>query len=140
MNSTSIQPSLTFVLALSRLHVIMSRKGFLSLGYSDFVILHYLAHAPEEKMRRIDLADRVGLTASGITRMLLPMEKIGLVERETHPTDARVSFVVLAKGGKRLYAESLESVELMAENITEGISVKELRLLEAVLRNAGDRL
>lgn len=136
----SVHPSLSFVLSLVRLNAILSRKGFLSLGFSDFVILHHLVQAPEEKMRRIDLAECVGLTASGITRMLLPMEKIGLVMREVHPTDARVSFVVLAKGGKRLYEESLESVEMLAEKITKGISVKELRGLQQVLHHAADRV
>ncbi len=136
----SVHPSLSFVLSLARLNAILSRKGFLSLGFSDFVILHHLAQAPEEKMRRIDLAECVGLTASGITRMLLPMEKIGLVEREVHPTDARVSFVVLAKGGKRLYEESLESVEMVSEKITEGISVKELRGLQQILQDAADHV
>lgn len=31
----------------------------------------------------------MGLTASGVTRTLLPLEKIGLVGRESDPRDAR---------------------------------------------------
>lgn len=132
----STHSGLEALLAIARLNAILSRKSFLSLGFSDFVILHHLYHAPEEKMRRVDLADCVGLTASGVTRVLLPMEKIGLIEREANPRDARVSFVCLAKGGKRLYQESLESVELVLEKMTEDISKKDLSIVQTFLQKA----
>lgn len=94
----------------------MARKrfdaGLNGLGWSDFLILHHLTNTPEQKLRRIDLAERVGVTASGVTRLLLPMEKIGLVSRDIHPTDARVSYVLLAPGGRTKYEEGLERAEL----------------------------
>ncbi|MFT5134148.1 MAG: DNA-binding MarR family transcriptional regulator [Gammaproteobacteria bacterium] len=39
------------------------------LGLAEFVVLHLLAEAPGQSMRRIDLADALGRTASGVTRM-----------------------------------------------------------------------
>ena len=62
-------------------------------------------------MRRVDLADAIGLTASGITRLLLPMEKIGLVRREAHDGDARVSYVCIAPGGETKLREAIERAE-----------------------------
>lgn len=50
-------------------------------------------------MRRIDLADSVGLSPSAVTRLLAPMEKPGLVEKEANPRDARVSLVKLSTAG-----------------------------------------
>lgn len=87
------------------------------IGWNDFIILFHLFHAQEQKMRRIDLAERLSMSPSGITRMLLPMEKIGLVGRESDINDARVSFVTLAKGGKRLLEESLERACLISEHL-----------------------
>ncbi|UUZ55216.1 MarR family transcriptional regulator [Massilia sp. H-1] len=50
---------------------------------------------PGGRIRRVDLAERVSLTASGVTRTLLPLEKIGLVTRQSDPRDARVGFAVI---------------------------------------------
>ena len=83
-------------------------------GWSGFQVLYHLNSAPEHRMRRIDLADKLALTASGVTRMLLPMEKLGLVEREACEGDARVSFVKLTPAGRRQLAECTEDVELLA--------------------------
>ncbi|MDZ7871614.1 MAG: MarR family transcriptional regulator [Rheinheimera sp.] len=47
--------------------------------------------------RRSDLVELVGLSPSGITRLLLPLEKIGRVEKERNPRDARVSLVILSE-------------------------------------------
>ena len=52
-----------------------------------------LNEASTHSLKRIDLAEQVGLSASGVTRMLLPMEKIGLISKEEGARDARVSLV-----------------------------------------------
>jgi DNA-binding MarR family transcriptional regulator len=112
-----ISSSLQFFLNLSKVQSVMNRRfdaSLRGLGFSDFVILFHLSQARDEKMRRIDLAEKVGLTASGITRLLAPMEKIGLIKRETDGRDARVSYVVLAKSGKRILEESLDDAEEIA--------------------------
>lgn len=79
----------------------MSRRfdaGLGGISLNECIILSSLLQAPENKMRRIDLAEKIGFTPSGITRLLLPMEKIGLVFREKNEHDARVSYVILAPG------------------------------------------
>lgn len=113
-----ISPNLSLLLSLARAQAVLARR-FDSrlgggLGLSDFVILYHLSQAEGERLRRVDLAEKVGLTASGVTRLLAPMEKIGLVSREADARDARVSFVLLAPGGKRLLTERLERAELLA--------------------------
>ncbi len=121
---------LNFFLKLSRVQAIVARSFDRSLGvgigFTDFVILYYLSQAPDEKMRRIDLAEKVALSASGITRLLLPMEKIGLIKREASAADARVSFVKLAPGGKRLLQESLEKAELISAEFLPSTKTKKI--------------
>lgn len=111
--------SLQFFIGLARVQATMARRfdGRLGhgLGFNDFAILLALARSAGGKMRRIDLAESLGLTASGVTRLLAPMEKIGLVKREANVHDARVSYVALAPGGKRMLAESMERAELLSE-------------------------
>lgn len=109
--------ALQFFVNLSKIQSVVTRRfdGRLNgLGWTDFIILLHLAQASDEKLRRIDLAEKIGLTASGVTRVLLPMEKIGLVTREINENDARVSYVVLAPGGKEKLFEALERAEYLS--------------------------
>ncbi len=115
-----ISSSLKFLLLLSKTQSLLNRRfdsGLGGLGFTEFIILYNLSSAPDKKLKRIDLANKVGLTASGITRLLLPMEKIGLISKEVNPDDARVSYVLLAPGGKRKLEEGLERAEFLANEI-----------------------
>lgn len=107
------------------------------LGLTEFLILLQLVRAPGHKMRRIDLAESVGLTASGVTRLLAPMEKIGLVKREMHPADLRVSFVAIAKGGKTALENALENAEALASSSLSSATKDELRDASALLVKLG---
>jgi DNA-binding MarR family transcriptional regulator len=50
-------------------------------------------------LRRVDLAERVLLTPSGITRLLEGLERAGFVCKETCSSDARVSYAKLTEAG-----------------------------------------
>ncbi len=87
------------------------------ISFTEFMILFHLDQAIEKKMRRIDLAEKIGLSASGITRLVAPMEKIGLVHKESNKRDARVSLVKLSSAGKRIIQESTVSFNTTAQDI-----------------------
>ena len=50
-------------------------------------------------MRRVDLADQLILTASGVTRLLDGLEQAGYVDREACASDRRVTYAVLTEAG-----------------------------------------
>jgi DNA-binding MarR family transcriptional regulator len=79
------------------------------LTLSDFDVLVQLYYAEERRMRRIDLARSVLLTASGITRLLDGLESSGLVGKERCDSDARVTYAVLTDAGVRKIEEARES-------------------------------
>ena len=132
-----ISPTLQFFFNLAKIQTVTGRKfdGRLGggLGFNDLLILYHLSAAEDEKLRRIDLAERIGLTASGVTRLLAPMEKIGLIKREQDSQDARVSYVMLAPGGKRLFSERLEKAEMLAEESLPESAKKKLKGLSELL-------
>jgi len=88
-------------------------------------------------MRRIDLAEKIGLTASGITRLLLPMEKIGLIKKEANEQDARVSYVVLASGGQTKLNEGLERLEIFSEDLIPKTKYKKIEEATKLLTELG---
>src|SRR6476646_465788 len=60
----------------------------------------HLPYAEGGMLRRVDLAERVLLTASGITRLLEGLERSGYVSKETCESDARVSYAKLTPEGR----------------------------------------
>lgn len=115
--------STEFCLRLSRAWATLSRRLDSSLGshhgisFADYQMLRHLARAPEGRLRRVDLAERLGLTASGVTRSLMPLEKIGLVGRQSDPRDARVGYAIITATGAELAATADTLVEQMAADM-----------------------
>ena len=91
-------------------------------------------------MRRVDLADTIGLTASGITRLLLPMEKIGLVRREAHDGDARVSYVAIAPGGEAKLTEAISRAEEYCSDIIHSAESVEVERVNNVIEKMSKRI
>jgi DNA-binding MarR family transcriptional regulator len=85
------------------------------ISLADLAILRELRAAPDGKLRRSELAQRLGVTPSGVARQLGPLERIGLVDRESHERDARLALVVLTEAGTRVADEALETAEHAAE-------------------------
>ncbi len=85
------------------------------ISLADLAILRELRSAPDGKLRRSELAQRLGVTPSGVARQLGPLERIGLVDRESHDRDARLALVVLTDTGTRVADEALETAEYAAE-------------------------
>ena len=69
------------------------------LTINDYEALLQLARAEERRMRRVDLAGRLVLTASGVTRLLDGLEQAGYVDRDSCASDRRVTYAVLTDAG-----------------------------------------
>jgi MarR family 2-MHQ and catechol resistance regulon transcriptional repressor len=69
------------------------------LTMNDYGTLLLLSRAGDEGMRRIDLANELQLSPSGITRLLDRLMAAGYVGKGECGTDARVSYAVLTDAG-----------------------------------------
>jgi DNA-binding MarR family transcriptional regulator len=136
----SINHAVKFFVDLAKVQAVANRRfdnGLGGLGFNEFIILFHLSQAEGEKMRRIDLAEKIGLTASGVTRLLLPMEKVGLVKKEVNKNDARSSLVMMAAGGRRKLEEGIERAELLASDIIPPEKRGELKGVSSFLAELG---
>jgi len=70
------------------------------LSINAYEALLHLARAPDSRMRRVDLANGLLLTAGGVTRLLDGLERDGFVARDVCASDRRVSYAVLTKAGR----------------------------------------
>ena len=102
------------------------------LSLSEYLALHYL-QGSEVAMSRILLAGKMGLTASGITRLLNPMEKLGLITREVNERDARLSLVKLTVAGVQKLSDAKKSVEQASADCVAELNVKEKKSLSSMI-------
>jgi DNA-binding MarR family transcriptional regulator len=141
---STINDSLLLFINFSKVQALVSRKfdrlNAHGIGFSDFMILYLLSSAPDGKMRRVDLAEKTGLTASGVTRLLSPLEKIGLVGREANERDARVSYVLITATGRKLFEEACVTAEHTANDMLPPGKVKSIKLLTEVLATLGGNI
>ena len=79
------------------------------LTLSDYEVLLRLKNAEGGMMRRVDLAQQVLLTASGITRLLDGLERAGFVCKETCASDARVSYAKITDEGLTKFTAASET-------------------------------
>ena len=107
----------------------LTLSGLHGIGFSEYMVLFHLINSPNKTLRRIDLAEALSRTASGVTRMLLPMEKIGLVQKEINPRDARVSLVKITESGEELFENASISLDEKSEQLLKRIDAKDLNHL-----------
>ena len=79
------------------------------LTINAYEALLLLSRADEGRMRRVDLAEQLILTASGVTRLLDGLEQAGLVGRAACDSDRRVTYAVLTEAGHAKLREASRS-------------------------------
>lgn len=122
--------------ATRRLNTLLVAEHDLTL--SDYEVLLRLARAPDRRMRRVDLAEQVLLTASGITRLLDGLEQAGYVERGSCAEDRRVVYAVLTEPGlAKLRAARRTHVAQIEELFAERLEATEVERLADLLGKLG---
>ncbi len=126
-----------YAVVTRRLEAELSAERRLSLA--DYDALVQLAVADDRRLRMSELADRVVLSRSGVSRLVDRLVADGLVGRRACPTDARGSWAELTPTGLERLREAapvhLRGVDAhflapIAEEDREGL----VRALEAVVR------
>jgi len=128
-----------FALRMARAWAALSRRLDNALGshhgisFADYQLLLHLQRAPGGRLRRVDLAEKLGLTASGVTRSLLPLEKIGLVGRQSDPRDARVGYAIVTPAGAELVENATVVVDNVSRNVLGGPARAQLEATSALM-------
>jgi DNA-binding MarR family transcriptional regulator len=123
--------------------VIRSLEGDLAdaghLPIASYDVLVQLAEAPERRLRMTELADRVLLSRSGLTRLIDRLERDRLVRREPCADDARGMFAVLTDlGVDRLREAARVHLPGIAQHFVRRFSRQELTRLGQLLARLTD--
>ena len=100
--ATELEPFVNFLRAHAAVVRELSSELVAAHGLTinDYEVLLRLSRAEGSRMRRVDLAQEVLLTPSGITRLLEGLERSGFVERVACKEDLRVSYAQLTTAGR----------------------------------------
>lgn len=80
--------------------------GPCGLTLGDYQVLVYLTEAEDQQLRMCDLAERLQLSPSGLTRRLDGLVKAGWVERRSSDLDRRVMLAGLTRAGREHLASA----------------------------------
>lgn len=109
---TNLTAEQSFALAFAAAWSRIERRLDNSLGsirgisLAEYRLLRALGDAPNSQASRVDLALAVGLTPSGVTRALRPMEKLGIVSTLKSKRDARLAIAALTPAGRELLGDA----------------------------------
>ncbi len=107
-------------------------QGQLPLAW--FEVLARLANEPQSALRMQDLAERLVLSRSGVTRLADRLEAAGLIERASCPSDRRGTYAVLTEAGRKALQDAQPLVgEAVEEQLGRFLDASEARLLESIL-------
>ena len=97
-------------------------------------VLLELAAAPERRLRMTELAERVVLSRTRVSRLVEEMIAAGLLIREQNPQDGRSAYATLTDLGLRRYRRAAPTyLAGIEEHFANRLSDRELQGLAAVL-------
>ena len=105
----------------------------------QFVLLATLARGGRALTQR-ELARRMSSDPSTVRAMLVLLEQRGLVERDTHPTDARARTVALTPAGTRTFRQLWEAGEPVRARMLDALRPGEAETLVRLLARVAEAL
>jgi len=108
-----------------------------------FEVLIRLSRSPGQRLRMSELATQVGLSTSGLTRLVDRLDDAGLLRREACPSDRRGAFAVLTDDGRRTLEKALPAhLESLDRHLVQPLGedgMAALVQLTRTLRDSADR-
>ncbi|MFI7242913.1 MarR family winged helix-turn-helix transcriptional regulator [Streptomyces qinglanensis] len=132
-----------FLEATSRVsrHLEQQLKEDAGLSHPHYEILVRLAAAPDGEVRMTDLAEGLFTSKSGLTYQVGQLEKRGLVERHSCPTDVRGVLAALTPEGRDvLRAAAPGHVAAVRAALIDVLEPDELDVVARALGRVGRRL
>ena len=103
----------------------------------EYGVLVSLSEADDHRLRMCDLAQRLRMSPSGLTRRIDGLSKRGLVMRAPAPDDRRVQLAVLTdQGMAKLEAAAPTHVAAVRGSLIDHLSADDLKVLGDVLDRA----
>lgn len=106
-----------------------NKKQVDSITGTNGWIIAFLAENTEKEIYQKDLEEEFSITRSTASKVVILMEKKGLIERHSVYHDARLKKLVLTEKARKVSELMIEGATRMEENLTRGFTSEELDYL-----------
>jgi DNA-binding MarR family transcriptional regulator len=107
------------------------------VGLTEFRALAFVSRASDKELRVNDLAQRVGLSQSSVTRLVSRLEAKGLARRDVCEDDGRGVYAVITERGEALLSEVRKAYE---DRVRELLGTASLHFPHLDVRQLGHAL
>ncbi len=115
----------------------LQAEAGMPLGWYD--VLVHLSEAPDRRLRMRELATRVLLSKSGLTRLVQRMEQEGLVDRAPCDDDRRGTWAILTEAGyQRLKAAFPSHAQGVALHFADLLHDDEVEIIHQAMARITD--
>jgi DNA-binding MarR family transcriptional regulator len=118
----------------SRPNPVIARMHALNVTFSHIRAMHVLA--PDRTLAMKDLAEQLQLTPPSVTALTRRLVQTGLVRREPHPEDSRVSLLSLTVEGRSLLQELYQNHLERTRRLLQGLALEEQQVFLGLLERA----
>ncbi|MCP4735726.1 MAG: winged helix-turn-helix transcriptional regulator [Bosea sp.] len=140
--TSNADQALVLAIATSWDRILARMEGGLNhiagISFAEYRLLRAIAESPGGRGSRVDLADQVGLSSSGVTRALRPLEKLGFVENHRADRDARLALASLTAHGEELLANASGVIDDVSASLFAQTPESARRQLAGLLGGIGD--
>ncbi|RVX45467.1 DNA-binding MarR family transcriptional regulator [Nonomuraea polychroma] len=98
------------------------------IGLSEYRALGHLAASPAGELRMQELADKIGLNQSSVTRLVARLNAADFAYRDLCPDDKRGVYTVITEAGRARYAEASLTYEAALRSVLEKAGQADPRL------------
>jgi len=128
--------NITFVRLASRLEAVTQKQLLKPVGLKvqEWRVLYCLSVSGDHHLRQ--LARRLSTDASHVSRILVGMEKQGLVQRSADPSDARRTRFSITPKGRDVFAQLWPVADRISAGFRALYAPEELAQLEALIARA----
>ncbi|GAC1492113.1 MAG: MarR family winged helix-turn-helix transcriptional regulator [Candidatus Limnocylindrales bacterium] len=133
------EPELRAWRAFLRAHAMISRSldrdlEDAGLSLAGYGVLLMLSEAPDARLRLHEVAEQIGLTKSGLSRLIDRLEARGFVERHACELDKRGQYAAVTASGRRAFRRAApRHLAQIASQFADHLGPAELAILTPAL-------
>lgn len=111
--------------AHARLRLVLDEElgTYHGLSYADFLLLHRLACAQDQRLPLAELAPALGLRPSALLRQILPLEKTGLLGRDAETIVRGRRDVCLRSAARQIVSNASDTAQAVCERLAPSLGI-----------------
>lgn len=119
---------------INKLRKLAIRNTTLPISHVEFMVLHTISKATNEKIKISDIASIMEVSTPAISKMLRNLEEKDFIVRINNDNDRRVTYVRITEQGKEVLYKSFQMFRKLMDSITARMGKEKIKELMSLFR------